>query len=49
MNANFPEVDSLIADIKNNTNFLNKLFFPRVRLMLAIGVVCIIIAVKFLV
>ena len=48
MYGNFPEVDTLVSEIKNNTNFLRRLLFPRITIIVAIGIVFVVIAVSIL-
>jgi len=48
MNDTFPEVDALVSEIRNNANFLYRMFFPRISLIIGIGIGLIVIAVRLL-
>jgi hypothetical protein len=48
MNDTFSEIDALVNDIQNNTNFLKKLFFPRIRILLGFAILCGAVTVGFL-
>ena len=48
MNDNFPEIDRLVSEIKNNTNFMRRLLFPRISIIIAIGIVFVVIVVSIL-
>jgi hypothetical protein len=46
MNDNFKPIDSLVGEIKGNINFLERLLFPNVKIILGIFFLMIIFAVK---
>jgi hypothetical protein len=42
MSENYDPIDSLVREVKRNTEFLDKLFFPKVGLL--IGTIGVLIA-----
>lgn len=48
MDDGFREVDAFVSKVKSNTNFLKKLFFPRVLLIVSIGILVIAIAIRLI-
>ncbi len=48
MDDGYHEIDAFVSVIKENTNFLNRLFFPKIRLALAIGVLVMALALRFI-
>jgi len=38
MNENFDPIDSLVSEVKRNTRFLEKMFFPKVGVLIGVGV-----------
>jgi hypothetical protein len=48
MDQGYPEIDALVLSIKSNTNFLKKLFFPKVRLILVLAIFSVAIALRII-
>ncbi len=48
MDHGFGDIDALVSSIKGNTNFLNKLFFPKVSLFIVIGVISVAVVIRLI-
>ena len=47
MSGIYDPIDSFVGEIKRNTDFLNKLLFPKVSIL--IGIIGILIALVFII
>lgn len=48
MYDDYNPVDSLLSEVKGNTNFLEKIFFPNIKLFFVVVFVGALVAIKLL-
>ncbi|MBI4731633.1 MAG: hypothetical protein HY781_05820 [Chloroflexi bacterium] len=46
---NLPEISDFVSETQENANFLKKLFYPRIKIFLWVGLLGLLVAIRLIV